>query len=487
MNTIGGDVVKLTASKVITALVSLASAMLLSRFRTLEEYGTYSQLLLVINLFSSIFMLGLPNSINYFLARAETQEEKHRFLSIYYTVSTFLSLVLGAALVCATPLIESYFANQTVRSFVYFLALFPWASIVSSSIENVLIVYRKAGFLFFYKLLNSLCLLGIILLVQIMKWNFSTYMKLYLLVYSCFAVLVYIISSRLCGALKLCIDVTWLKRILGFSVPMGLASVVGTISVEMDKLLIGRVMDTAQLAIYTNAAKELPVTMVASAITAVLLPQLTRMIKRGDNKKAIALWKYSTELSYIIICFIVAGVFTYAKDVMTLLYSEKYLSGISVFRVYTLVLLLRCTYYGMVLNAIGKSKDIFYCSIASLLLNAVLNVSLYLMLGMIGPAIGTFISIFIIQLLQLYLTSKNVNVTFKNVYPWKRIVVVTLINFVLSFVFLLIKYILHIEKHCGSVFESILLGLIWGVLYFIIMRKRGIKLWHLINAGGTEI
>ena len=64
--------------------ISMATTTLLVRFRTLEEYGTYSQLLLVKNLITTIFIMGLPNSINYFLARAETEEEKRKYLSTLY-------------------------------------------------------------------------------------------------------------------------------------------------------------------------------------------------------------------------------------------------------------------------------------------------------------------------------------------------------------------------------------------------------------------
>ena len=143
---LGGDALRLTLSKVITLCISMACTMLLSRFRTTEEYGTYSQLLLVVNLFTSLFMLGLPNSINYFLSRAENEQERQKFLSVYYTLSTLLSVVMGIVLVLAIPLIEAYFKNPALRGFLYFLAIYPWANVVSSSIENILIVYQKTGF-----------------------------------------------------------------------------------------------------------------------------------------------------------------------------------------------------------------------------------------------------------------------------------------------------------------------------------------------------
>ena len=40
-NSIAGDATKLTAVKVATTLLTMLSTMLLSRFRTLEEYGIY--------------------------------------------------------------------------------------------------------------------------------------------------------------------------------------------------------------------------------------------------------------------------------------------------------------------------------------------------------------------------------------------------------------------------------------------------------------
>ncbi len=480
-NSLGANAVKLTFSKIITLCISLVSTMLLSRFRTLEEYGTYSQLLLVINLFTTIFMLGLPNSINYFLARAESQEERRNFLSIYYTLSTLLSVLLGIVLVCAIPLIEAYFSNPLIGKFAYFLAIYPWSTIIASGIENMLVVYQKTNLLAGYRVLNSVCLLGIIFFVQLLDWSFSEYMLLLVGVNAAFAIAVYVLAHRLSGGLRPMLDKSWLKAIFVFSIPMGLASVVGTLNIEIDKLLIGRMLDTTQQAIYSNASKELPVTIIASSITAVLLPQITRMIKRDKCQSAIQLWGYATELSFICICIIVAGVFTYASDAVELLYSEKYLPGVPVFRVYTLVLLLRCTYFGMVMNALGQSKKIFYCSVASLVFNAVLNPLLFWIMGTIGPAIATFLSMLIVLVGQLWMTAKSVEIAFRDIFPWKRLGITLLINIFLAIIFATLKMILPLEIYMGSLLESLLLGVFWVGIYFLVMWRRAIYVWNRMN------
>lgn len=479
---IGSDALKLTISKLITMAIALVNAMLLSRFRTLEEYGTYSQLLLIINLATTFFMLGLPNSINYFLAREDTKEGKQKFLSVYYSLSTILSILTGLILVLSAPILIRYFDNPLLKNYVYFLAIFPWTKIIMSSIEHVLIIYNKAKYIMVYKISNSIAVVAIIIFVQFLKMAFPLYIMLYLIVESIFAVVVYILVKKLSQRLYFSLDRKLIGSILKFSIPIGLASMVGRLSIELDKIVIGRFFTTEELAIYTNAARELPVAIISSALTAVLMPHLVRLLKENKNKSAVELWGYSITLSYIFISLVSFGVFTYATDVMTLLYSSKYISGSNVFRIYTLVLLLRVTYFGMILNSKGKTKFIFYSSLLSLILNLVLNYIFYKLFGFIGPAIATLLSIAIVQFAQLIATSKIVNITIRSIFPWKELAKITLINVVFSIAFFNLKNIVNLENIFGNVGESLVMGLIWGILYIGIMYKKIRISWNYLNS-----
>ena len=329
-------------------------------------------------------------------------------------------------------------------------------------------------------------MLGAVVAVQWLGYGFNIYLKTFVVINVLFAIMVYIIAFALSGGIKPSLDRKMIRSVFSFSIPIGLASVVGTLNAEIDKLMIGYLMDTEQMAIYSNAARELPFAIVASSITAVVLPQLTRMIKNDDKQGAVTLWGTAAELAFMIIAMIVAGVFTFAEEVMTILYSAKYLPGVQVFRVYTLNLLLRCTYFGMVLNACGETKKIFYCSILSLAMNMILNPLFYWLFGMIGPAIATFMAILIIQLVQLWMTSKKVNIHFDRIFPWKSLWIVLLINFGFAGAFWGIKRVLPLEAFAGEVVESILLGIIWAVAYFLLMRERLLSSWHELNRGGNQ-
>ena len=478
---LGKDAVKLTVTKIITTLVTMVTSMLLSRFRSLEEYGTYSQIMMVITLAISIFTLGLPNSINYFIAQTDDREKRRRFLSNYYTLNTAICIVMGVLLFLATPLMEMYFKNTYIRAFAYVLLIYPWTKVVSSSIENLLVVYQKTHWLIAFTISHNLTTLFLVLLAIWFQWQFTFYMLLFVISEGLFALMIYAIAFRVAGRLKVQLDWSLIRIVLAFSIPLGLSSIMGTLQIETDKLLIGYFFTTEELAIYTNASKELPLSFLATSLTAVLLPKLASEMKKGNSEQSLHLWGRATIISYIVICFFAFGVFTYAPEVVSLLYSEKYLPGVPVFRIYSLLLLLRCTYFGMILNARGKTKFIFYSSVISLVLNALLNFIFYWLFGFIGPAIATICANCCTALFQLMATSKELHVPFSHVFPWKPLAAITVINAVFALLFFFLKRWLPLQLYIGEILESIVLGCIWGILYGILMAHYVRKIYRTLK------
>lgn len=481
-HSLGKDALQLTLSKMIVLVISMITGMLLSRFRSVEEYGTYSQIIMAITIATTIVMMGLPNSLNYFLAKADSDSERKHFLSVYYSSSTVLSLFVGLILVCLTPILVSYFKNPFISNFAYFLAIFPWTKIICASVENILVVYKKTKLITVYRILNSVALLGIILLVQLMRWSFGVYMLLYLLVEIIFSLWVYIIAYGCAGNISISFDFELIKKIFTFSIPLGLASMVGTLNVELDKFVIGGMMDTESLAIYTNASKEMPVTIVATSITAVLMPQMVKLIKNGQKTDAVRLWGDATEISFIIICFISFVLVVFAPEVITVLYSDKYIAGTSVFRVYSLILLLRCTYFGMILNTTGHTKFIFYSSLGSLALNFVLNYAFYFLFGFIGPAIASLTAQLLINLFQVFWSAKLIKIPFKDIFPWKSLLIILLLNSLIAGIFWALKNVFITGNILNDILVAAILGVLWFLACFLLQIKRMKQKWNNIKS-----
>ncbi len=479
---VGNEAIRVSIAKTVSQVVFLVAAMLMSRYLTLEEYGTYSQVVLIVTMLTSIFMLGLPNSMNYFMGRAEDEIQKKEFLSVFYSLCTLLCFSVGIIAFGGLPLFISYYRNPQIKTLGFFLLLYPFGRVITQTSENLFVVYHKTRLLLVFRVSYSVLLVASIIASNAFHLTFRTCMLLYLSVSLFFALLVFICAHILSGGIKLCLSIDLVKRILSFSLPLGLASTVGTINIELDKLMVGRYVDTSTLAIYTNASKEMPVTMIASAFTAVMLPRFAHYIKEKHYTEVVKMWGSATKLSFMILCFLAIGMHIFAPDCLQVLYSEKYVQGANIFRVYTLVLLLRATYFGIILNSSGHSRLILYSAIASLGLNCILNIILFKLLGLIGPAVATLVSQLLIDFFQLCYSGKILCISISRIFQWQDFFRILLINIVLGVVFYFLKIIVPLEIILGNELESIVLAVIWGALEVLFLGKEWINEINRFNS-----
>lgn len=460
----------------------MATAILLSRILTLTEYGTYSQILLVINLVITVVVMGLPVSMGFFLTRSVDVQEQQKFISVYFTFSTALGFMAGMVLVLSASLIIENFSNPLIHKFVYALAVLPWTMIIMSGVENMLVFYHRTAALAVFRVLNGAALMLVIAAAALFHLGFSAYMLLFVIEEAIFGLLCFLFVRNAAHGFKIDFDQGTIRNIVAFSLPVGLASFAGYLNIEFGKLFVSQYFPAGDVAIYCIAALEMPFTIIALTLPAVLMPRLAALLKKGDNRKSIHLWGSSVTLSYAIICFLGTCMFVFAPEAITLLYTDRYLPGVAVFRIYTIILLLRVTYFGIILYAIGKIKLIIYSSLASLVVNMILCYILYNLYGFIGPALAALVSIALLQLLQLIVTSRNIKAPFRKLLPWKPLAFITMMNILFGGASAYLKGFLHLETVVGQIPETILLVLAWGLIYALYIMKHVRRSWDELKS-----
>lgn len=478
---LSNNVLLLTFSRLITLSINLLSVMLLSRYRSLAEYGTYSAILMVVNLALPFFLLGFPNALNYFFPRAETLEQRDRFLSTYFIAISFLAVLAGGLLFLTAPLWGQYFDNPDLINFAYLLAILPFTKAMTESRSNLLVASGQTKKLVIITLFQNLALLLAVLMTQWLGKTFAFYTVLYTVIEIIGSLVVLMEGNKLIERWHIRPDKILLQQVLRYSAPMGLATMVGVLSLELDKLMIGYWFDTETLAIYANAARELPVTIVASSFTVVLLPTITKLVKQNQVHEGVSIWKSSVELSFFIIAFVVSILIVFAPQVLSVLYSEKYLSGVTVFRIYSCVLLWRTTYFGMMLNVTGNSRFVLRYSVLTLIVNVILNIVFFYLFGMIGPALATFVSVGIMSFIQIRKSSHITRIPFKEFFPWKNLVLILGVNVVMSFIMIMLVQVLNLKTNAKDILITLGLVVVWFVLYGLLFRKKMLALWHSLR------
>lgn len=478
----GTNAFVLMLSKVITLFLSMMTSMILARTLNLDEYGTYSELLTVSSIAVSIFSLGLPNALNYFLPRCKDEDEKRKFINFYFLLITVLSLVLMCVMGLVNKPIAAYYHNNRLITYSYFLILVPWTKLVISSRSNLLVAEGRVTREMIYCVLNGVFLSLISVLTIFNQSNFDIYIVSYVLVEGVFAIMVYFEAFWLSGK-KFHFEITLagIKELLIFTVPLGLSTAVSTISLDLDKMVIGYVMDEASVAIYANAGKELPFSLISTSFTAVFLPQIVLWVKNKQTSVAISRWKDIMEINYIILSFCVAASIAFAPQIISLLYSETYLAGVSIFRIYSLTLLLRITYWAMFLNALGRTREILLNSIICLVLNVILNLITYYVIGFEGPAIATLLSIFAIVILQIVRTSKILKLPICSFIPFKKFLLPTIVCIASGILIDGVVGWLNVGTSTKGIVTVIVIGVVWGVLYLALFGKKILDLWKSLN------
>ena len=205
-------------------------------------------------------------------------------------------------------------------------------------------------------------------------------------------------------------------------------------------------------------------------------------INSDKKNKAIEAWGYSICLSGIIICLACSLTFVFSKQIITFLYSDKYISGEWIFRVYAITSLVKITSWGIILNSTQNNKMILKSSIYTLVINLIFNYILLGTVGVIGAAIATMISEFAGIMIKLYYSTKAISIKMDKIIPWKELGKIVITNILFCCLMLGLENIIEsISVEFNMYIEMIILIVPWILLYIVVFRKRFIKMWKNLN------
>ena len=405
----------------LTMITSILQTMILSRELTKVEYGTYSQGLLVINFVMPFLMLGLSNAITYF--SGQNRNDKQKYVNTIVTMVLCLGCVGTICIFGAQSLILPYFGNEGLTAILPFVAFLPLLLNMISVFQTLFVAEDMATSI---AIRNAIVAVLQIIIVAISVFFLHDIRAIFimLIILDCLQIALFSIvfrTRRYSIHLQL-IEKEVAKEVLRYSIPLAFSTAIGTLSVYMDKLLIGRMTSVEDFALYTNMAKELPLAFIVGSFTTVIMPSFIRLHANGQDRVLANYWKKYLELG-ICITWILCGTAIFcSRDLLLFLYSEKYSRGIAIFIVYLVCELCRFSYFGIILSAFGKTKIIMYSSALSLICNFVLNIVLFRMLGMIGPAIASLASIILVQLLQIGFSCRLLSCQWREIFHFRFLI-----------------------------------------------------------------
>lgn len=412
----------LSIAGVVNTLLSLLLSMASARVLTKAEIAVNSQTLLAYTTFASFLTLGITSGIYYHLANNE--DRKRAVVNESMTLIALASLVYALFILFGgNRLLAVVFKNPAIENLLYFII--PYALIITpTSVLSCVCVYENR--LRWNAILSTARTFLTLLIVSAVMLIYRTGASMVVsrvavsigfALFSVFLTYGYILP-RDDAAPK------WgsMKRLLAISVPLGVASMIGTISLSLDKWIVSAMLNPETFAVYTKGAYELPfISTITGAIGTVILVDMTKAAKAGDYDTALSLFRHAAEKTSLLLLPLMVLCLSLARPLILFLFTDAFVDAIPIFMVYLLYIPVRTVYYGPLMIAMGKSKAVMWRSVAGLTANAVLSVLLVRWMGAVGATVATIITVYLVSVpINMYVICRKTQAKWYRILPLGR-------------------------------------------------------------------
>jgi PST family polysaccharide transporter len=180
-------------------------------------------------------------------------------------------------------------------------------------------------------------------------------------------------------------------------------------SENVDNVLVGRYLGTAELAFYALAYRllKLPVRLIGAVVNQVSLPAFSRM---QDNLPRMKHWFLTTSRTMAVASYgpLVLGVLV-MPDLIPLLFGSKWEPAVLPTQLLTLVSMrqMAMMLMGPLFQALGKTQQLFFWTVVAVAAN-VIGIVIGLNWGIVGVAAGLTISMYLLAPLQIGVAARLV-------------------------------------------------------------------------------
>ncbi len=466
------DALLLTIVKLVTISLSFVITRLLSQYLSVYDYGTYSQILLLVSTVSSVTVLGMIDGVNFYFCSIQDSQKREAYVSTLFALQGAVSTVAGAVILLLTGPISGYFDNPDVSELIIFAAALPLLQNLLSMIQALLVSVGKARMLAMRNFLVALVRLAVVLVVTLVVHNIAivlaTTLVLDIVQVALFGA---ILAKNQCTIRIKSVDLGLVKQIMRYCAPLALFISMKALNRDLDKYLIGIWTDTETLAVYSNASKPLPFDVIMYSFYTVLVPEITRRVAVREQEGAVSLYRVFLEIACIATVVPCCAALAASPQLLQLLYTKKYMEGLSIFCNYILVDLLQFTNITLILSAAGKTGLLMLIGGGALALNGVLNVVFYQYMGVVGPAVATLIVTLATGVLMLGLSARELGAKLRDFFDRKFLLLFMAENVAAVFLSGKLQQWLT-EKNCHYLLILVLICGLYCAVFFLLHGRR---------------
>lgn len=451
---------------------------LYTHFLTEEYFGLVGFVLSTANIMMPIFMFGVSNTLVKFFSSFKTKKQQNSFLTLMLFLPLFIIIPVGLVGVIGYESIGNWLAKRNLiikdytwliyviaAAMAYFEIFFAWSKIhFRSAFGNIM-----------KEVFHRVCIMLLLISLQL-KWiTVEQFIYSLGIVYVLRMVIIKIYAFSL-RSLKIDFNFTFnVSSVLKYSFLIIIAGSVAMLMLDMDKFMLGKLVEIDNIAPYSVAIFiATTIAVPARAMHQITYPLTAKLLNDKNFTDLSNLYKKSSLNLFIISGLIFTLIITNINELYTIL-PHEYSEGLLVVIIIS-ILKLYDNFLGNNNSIIFNSdyyRIILFFGIVIVIVAVILNLILIPSYNINGAAIASFNALSLYGGLKLWYVNKKFKMhpfTLRTGYTLVLILILTMSFYFWDFSF---NPILNI------ILKSILITIIYGVLVIRLKLSKDIPV--LIN------
>jgi O-antigen/teichoic acid export membrane protein len=442
--------------------------VVLSKKLSLEEFGLFYAVFTFIVFFNIFRDFGLSQTLAKFIPDFLVKKQYSKLKSAIY-ISLIFNLISSIIFVLVLLLLSKFLALNYFRNYAalpliyYFCVYFIFASLYD--VLTVCFLGFQSNKLYSLKLffVNLFVFLGIIVFDK----GITTPALSYMIAVIIGTIIAGIVLFRKFDFLKhpFVFDKKLVILMFSFAFALLLTMFGNQVIYYIDTLILTYFVPLSDVGIYNVILPSANLFfLIGSSIGLVLLPLISELISRKDKKYISFILRLIYKYVYLLSFPLIILVFVFSEFFIRLMFGVNFLPGAKAFR----ILIVGAFFFTLAiiniksLVGIGKPKIIAKIILSVALFNFLFNLIIIPYLGIVGAALTTSISYFLMLILSSYYLSKIIKIMWP-VRDWFK-------TFAANFIFLLILYIVRDKLFNASIYLKLTVGLLLSFLiYFLLL------------------
>lgn len=418
----------------------------LTSYLSPADFGTYSLALTVISITGAVATLGLHEGLPRYIAYFRGRHEEHKIQELIIS-ATIMGLLASVLAMLVSPVLFEHLAGEGFDAqgkILYVVRIMIFAIPFTIVLNLAVAIYR--GFdrtnvnTYFYSIIRPVSLLGFASAAVFLGVSLRGIVLADLLsmIFTSGIMSVYFIKRPPFKP-----EPEWklkfgepTKQLIRYSLPLLISATLLNVMTWTDTIMLGYFKSTEVVGVYSAVYPLVGfLSMIIGSMGFVYIPVTSKLWGENKPKSLGPIYQVITKWCFMLTFPVFALMFVYPEFLLTKLYGAEYASGAMVLRILALGFVTN-SYFGFnyhTIMASGDSDFLMKCSVASAVMNALLNFILIPQYGMVGAAVASSASFTSIEVLMTLRTWKKQHMhPFTSMYRKMTLVCISIIVFMLA-------------------------------------------------------